>query len=219
MKTVVGCFVWGTKYPQAYVDRLELGLRRHTTFPFRFRVFHPAPEDMHLTEVKGCFARLRVFDPEWQARNGIDPGDRLVIVDLDVVVTGDLEPLLTKPEPFGILCGVNSANPGKFNGSFWWTTGGYRPDVWTDFSLEAAAKVPFYEFPDDQAWLEAKLADVAGEVGPGDGLYALHKPGWPRGDALPRNARLVAFPGWRDPAGYVTLDWVKRHWLPDPAAA
>ncbi|TIV05127.1 MAG: hypothetical protein E5W02_28530, partial [Mesorhizobium sp.] len=88
---------------------------------------------------------------------------------------------------------------------------GYRPDVWHEFSLELAAKVPFHEFPDDQAWLADMLPD-AGSFGPEDGVYAFQKRGWPKGEALPKNAKIVAFPGWRDPSQYVRLDWVQEHW-------
>jgi hypothetical protein len=31
-------------------------------------------------------------------------------------------------------------------------------------------------------------------------ISALWIPGWPTGMALPRDAKLVVFPGWRDPA-------------------
>ena len=210
-KLILSTWAWGSKYGPEYIDRLRAGIARNLTLDHAFRVFSPPAEDEYLTHVKGCFARLRMFDPAWQAANGFEPGDRIVCLDLDLIVTGSLDHLVTRPEPFGILQGVNAANPGKFNGSFWWTTAGYRPDVWSDFTLEAAAKVPHYEFPDDQAWLEAKLPD-AGAVGPEQGVYGFQKPGWPRGNALPRNASIAAFPGWRDPQGFTHLDWVKEHW-------
>jgi hypothetical protein len=83
--------------------------------------------------------------------------------------------------------------------------------VWSDFSLEAAAKVPHAEFPDDQAWFEAKMPD-AGALGAEEGVFAFQKRNWPRGDALPKGARIVAFPGWRDPSKFTQLEWVKEHW-------
>jgi hypothetical protein len=83
--------------------------------------------------------------------------------------------------------------------------------VWSDFSLEAAEDVPYFEFPDDQAWLEAKMPD-AGAIGPEEGAYAFCKPGWPKGEALPGDAKLVAFPGWRDPSKFTHLPWVRNHW-------
>lgn len=211
MALVISTWTWGSKYNAEYRDRLAAGVARHLSQPHEFRIFEPEPEDRHLTEIPGCFARLRAFDPDWQARQGLAPGDRLVCLDLDLIITGSLDGLFDRPEPFGILQGVNASNPGKFNGSVWWTAAGYRPDVWSDFSLEAAAKVPHFEFPDDQAWLEAKLPDAAA-IGPADGVYGFCKPGWPKGHALPKNARIVAFPGWRDPVGFTHLDWVKEHW-------
>jgi hypothetical protein len=69
--------------------------------------------------VPGCFARSALFDPEWQARHGIEPGDRFVCLDLDLIVTGPLDGLFDRPEPFAILQGVNASNPCPYNGSVW----------------------------------------------------------------------------------------------------
>ncbi len=211
MALIVSTWVWGSKYGPDYVEKLRAGVARHLSLPHEFRVFTPPAEDTYLTEVKGCFARLRTFDPQWHAANGIEPGDRIVCMDLDLVVTGPLDDLFDRAEPFTILQGVNTANPCPFNGSLWMLEAGYRPDVWHEFSLDLAQKVPFHEFPDDQAWLADMLPD-AGAFGLEDGVYAFQKKGWPKGEALPRNARIVAFPGWRDPSQYVRLDWVKEHW-------
>ncbi len=206
-------WIWGDKYGPEYGRRLRNAVERHLTEPHDFCTFAPEDEDWPLTDTKGCFARLRTFDPAWQARNGFKPGDRIVCLDLDLIVTGSLDGLFDRPEPFVILQGVNASNPCPFNGSVWMTTAGYRPDVWIDFSLEAAAKVPHDSFPDDQAWFAHKMPD-AGAFGPTDGVYAFHKPGWPsKSPHLPDGAKIVAFPGWRDPAGFTHLDWVREHWV------
>lgn len=207
----IGTFVWGRKYPPHYIERLKAGVARNTTVPYRFHVWTPHPEDEELTRIPGCFCRLRALCPEWQASHGIEEGDRLVCLDLDLVVTGALDPLLAKREPFVILQGVNAVNPNPFNGSVWSLQAGYRPDVWSDFTLEKASKVTWYAFPDDQAWFHHKMPD-AGAFGPRDGVYAFQKRGWPRGTALPANARIVAFPGCRDPSQFSHLDWVREHW-------
>jgi hypothetical protein len=90
---------------------------------------------------------------------------------------------------------------------------GKHENVWKDFSLKNAGMVPYYEFPDDQAWLADRVPGAAGwKVGQGSGVYAFHKPGWPKGDELPKDARLVAFPGWRDPSKFSHLPWIKQHW-------
>ena len=157
--------------------------------------------------------KANLFDREWQRAHGIAEGDRIVLVDLDVVITGPLDDLFDRDEDFVILQGANSANPCPFNGSLQMLRAGKHQDVWSDFSLKNAGQVPFYEFPDDQGWLAAKIPDAAGwKAGPESGVYAFQKPGWPKGDALPKDARLVAFPGWRDPARFASLDWIKANW-------
>jgi hypothetical protein len=210
-RLLVTAWSWGDKYGQVYRERLAAAVARNLTWRHEFRILEPEPEDAALLAAPGCFCRLRAFDPAWQWRQGLDPGDRIVCLDLDLVVTGRLDDLLARPEPFAILQGVNASNPCPYNGSAWWTMAGYRPDVWTDFSLPAAARVPHDAFPDDQAWLAHKLPGAAA-IGPKDGVYAFGKPGWPKGEALPKGARIVAFPGWRDPSKFEHLDWVKEHW-------
>jgi hypothetical protein len=152
-----------------------------------------------------------MFSPEWQYMNGMD--DRLVCIDLDVVVTGELDPLFDRPESFLILQGANAANPCPFNGSLMMLRPGVHPEVWSDFTVDVAAKVPFYEFPDDQGWLWHKVPDAAGwKAGPSSGVYAFQKPGWPKGNDLPTDARLVVFPGWRSPEKFFHVPWIKKHW-------
>jgi len=213
MALVIGTWFWGEKYPTYYVDRLRAGVARNLKQDYEFRVFSPEPEDAYLTETPGCLCRLRTFDPDWQEAQGIEPGDRIVTLDLDLIVTGPLDPLFNAVDPFKILMGANSANPCPYNGSVWMLRAGYRPDVWADFSLEAIKASPKYEYHDDQGWMAFKLPRENGwRVGPSSGIYAFKKPGWPGGDELPKDARIVAFPGWRDPNDVKHLDWVKQHW-------
>lgn len=202
---------WGSKYPSHYVERLAAGVRRNLKQEHRFIVARPSPQDEHLTHIKGCFARLRMFDPAWQESHGIKPGERVVNLDLDLVVTGPLDDLFDRPEDFVILQGIHSANPCPYNGSVWMLRAGYQPDVWTDFSVDAAAAVPFFEFPEDQAWLAAKIPGAAA-FGPRNGVFGFKKPGWPACDKLPLGAKIVAFPGARDPSQFGHLDWMKANW-------
>lgn len=204
-------WVWGTKYPGHYVERLERAVSRNLRQKHVFHVCQPLVSDEHLTKIKGCFARLRTFDPEWQEAQGIKPGDRIVCLDLDLVVTGPLDELFNRQEPFVILQGVNAVNPNPFNGSVWMLRAGHRPDVWSEFSLEAAGKMPFFAFPDDQAWFHLKMPD-AGVWGPQDGVYGFQKPGWLAGTQLPPGAKLVAFFGARDPSQFRHLAWVRENW-------
>lgn len=207
-------WIWGDKYKNGYVEKLQSGLARHMTQDYQFRVFNPLPEDMHLTEILGCYARLRMFDPAWQERQGLKVGDQLVCLDLDNVITRSIGTLFNRSESFVILQGANSMNPCPFNGSVMMLRVGAHPEVWSDFSVEAACRVPYYEFPDDQGWLHHKLRNAAGwRCGGSSGIYAFQKRGWgARSVELPADARIVCFSGRSDPSEYIHVPWVNEHW-------
>ena len=221
-------WIWGDKYDDSYVQKLSDGVHRNLTEGHRFICFTDRErklnagieqwpikvEDYHLTQVKGCFVRLRLFDPEFQATLGVKPGDRIVNLDIDMVVTGELDGIFNRPEPFVIFGGANAVNPCPYNGSVFMLRAGYRPDVWSDFSLDAASKIRKHEFPDDQGWFWEKLPDAAvWKAGAESGVYGFEKPGWPpKTTNLPVGAKLVAFFGWRDPSKFEHLGWVKDNW-------
>lgn len=222
----VSTWLWGDKYTVEDVMKLRRGIARHLTQPHRFlvmtereREWEPpesverhAIKDPDLLRHKGCFARLRMFDSGWQKNRGID--DRLVCLDLDVIIVGPLDPLFDRPERFVILAGANSRNPCPYNGSVIMLRPGHNEIVWSLFSYEAACKLKFYEYPDDQGWLAHMLPNEATwQCGRKSGIYGFMKPGWITGDVLPEQARIVAFPGARQPSNFMHLDWVKRNWV------
>lgn len=211
---------WGERFSDLHVRRLAAGIARHHAAPHRFVCVTDRPvdgiecwpierQDRYLLAIPGCLARLRAFDPAWQSRHGIE---RLVCIDLDTVITGPLDPLFDRPEPFVILQGANLANPCPFNGALWLLDFYKYSRVWLDFNLFAARKVPHYEFPDDQSWIYHMVPDAAGwTCGPASGAYVYKKRAWPPGDALPHGARLVTFVR-RDPKDLMHLPWVREHW-------
>lgn len=236
----VTTWLWGDKFGVEDVAKLAAGVRRNLKQPHRFVCVTDHEEyfnagiwsqnigenilctpilDRDLLAIKGCFARLRMFDPEWQHEIGVD--DRFVNIDLDTVITGSLDPLFDRPEPFAILQGGNASNPCPYGGALMMLRANVHPEVWTDFSLDAASKVPFYEFPDDQGWIAHKVPGAAGwKAGLQSGVFVFRKPGWPSydrkmrrgGDDLPAGARLVTFNGGRSPEQFKHLDWIKKHW-------
>lgn len=204
---------WGTKYPTHYIDRLRRSIARNTRQPHEFLLCEPEAEDRGLVEIPGCFCRLRMFEPRWQEKQGLDVGDRLVCLDLDLIITGELDPVFDRDDSFCILQGANVSNPCPFNGSVMMLKVGAHADVWDDFSLPAARAQPYHDFPDDQGWLWHKIPEAAGwQVGPTSGVWAFQKSGWPKGHDLPPGARIVAFPGWRDPAKFEHVSWVRENW-------
>jgi hypothetical protein len=220
-------WLWGSKYTLDDVYKLKRGVARCLKQPHRFLVMtererdwsppygieRHAIKDPELLAYPGCFARLRMFDYGWQHNRKID--DRLVCMDLDMVITGELDKLFDRPETFVILAGANSLNPCPYNGSVFMLRPGCHGQLFSDFSMEEARKIGHYKFPDDQGWFWHKLPNAATwQAGRTSGVYGFKKPGWHHGsDRLPEQARIVAFPGHRQPKDFMHLDWVRKHWV------
>jgi len=218
-------WMWGDKYGMRDIVRLFKAVKKNLRAEHRFHVFSE-PDFPHLEDGYGikahpiedpsligrnCFCRLRMFDPRWQQRN--DLRGTIVSLDLDVVITGTLDPLFETSKTFMILRGANAANPCPYNASVMLLKAGHHAKVWTEFSIEKANAVPFYEFPDDQGWIWHMLPKAHGWPVGKSGIYAFQKPGWPKGnDALPVNARLVTFIGARKPEQFTALPWVQKFW-------
>jgi hypothetical protein len=211
-------WLWGDKYSGVDVHRLAVGVKRHLRQPYRFLVFSDRPLGGFGSRPilnpnlcgRHCFCRLRLFDPQFQAMHGIIDG-RIVSLDLDAVITGPLDPLFDRPESFVILQGVNEINPCPFNASVTMLRAGEHAQVWDSFSFAEAQRIKFHEFPDDQGWIWHRLPNAAAFTVK-DGIYGFQKPGWPAGDRLPADARIVAFIGKRKPARYAHLPWLREHW-------
>ena len=225
MALVICTWLWGRKYSARYVERLYAGVRKHLKQPFRFLcmterericnfstgIERHAIKDPELTTIAGCFARLRMFDPGWQINRGIE--DRVACLDLDMVITGTLDPLFDRSEDLVVLQGANASNPCPYNCSVMMLRKGAHPELWSEFDVAGIRNIPCHQFPDDQGWIWHRVKDAAGwQVGKASGIYAFGKPGWPNGENLPKDARIVAFPGHRDPSAYTRLAWVREHW-------
>lgn len=222
MAILITTFLWGDKYNAKDVMRLCSGFRKHLKQEHRFLCVTNEELDLKgiettilkdpgLTKIPGCFARLRLFDWVWQ--KDIGGTDRIVCCDLDCVVTRQLDPLFDRPESFVVLGGANASNPCPFNGSLWMLKAGQHREVWNEFTMQRARETKHYKFPDDQGWFWHMVPNAATwQVGPKSGIYAFQKPGWPTGENLPSDARLVVFPGWRSPNKFKHVPWIREHW-------
>lgn len=155
-----------------------------------------------------CYRRLKLYSEE--ARELF--GDRIVSLDLDCVITGDLTPLWDRPEDFVVWGQTNPANP--YNGSMQLLTAGARRQVWEDFdpvqSPILARRRGF--FGSDQAWLCACLGPNEARWTTKDGVYSYRIDCKPRGGRLPEGARIVFFHGQIDPdhPEAQRLEWVRE---------
>lgn len=215
-----------TRYSSAHVNTLQRMASRHYPHPFRFfcvtdesEGIDPAIEVIPLwhdhAEVRNiggphkvsCYRRLKLFSSE--ARGTF--GERLVCLDLDVVILGDLSPLWDREEDFVIN---QDAQPQWYNGSMFLLTAGSRERAWTEFDPETSPSVAREESGhggSDQAWLTHCLPGEA-TWGPEDGVlsYKRHV----RKTGLSSDAKVVMFHGQFKPWGpeVEDLDWIREHY-------
>lgn len=167
----------------------------------------PSPEGGRFP---ACYRRLWAFSDEAAAL-----GDRLVVMDIDLVIVGSLEPVLARAEPFvGWRPLASWGGRLRIGGGLYALTAGACQDVWTSFVANppaaiARARAAGYR-GSDQAWLSYSLAESCPVWGPEAGLYSIRDMANGRAP-LPRDARLVQFNGpvkpWQS-----QLSWVRAHW-------
>lgn len=169
-----------------------------------------------------CYRRLKVFDKDM----GAVLGERFVCLDLDMLITGDLRPLLNRTEDFIAWKNPNPMWP--YNGSMFMITAGSRPQVWESFdpkkspALSNAAGCR----GSDQGWMSYVLGRDEATWGPADGVYSYQDEILMRrrvngrlvingSGPLPRAAKVVAFHGRYDPWEKETQrmsPWVSEHY-------
>jgi hypothetical protein len=95
-------------------------------------------------------------------------GKRFVCMDLDCVITGNLDPLFDVPDDFKIFHGTGGGRP--YNGSMILMTAGARSQVYEQFNQEAAVEAGNKFLGSDQAWISQVLGPDEATWGPADGV-------------------------------------------------
>jgi len=211
--TNVICVKWGTKYGPDYVNKLYNGIKRNTTKPFTFLCFTDNADGLEqgikavpLKENwKGWWGKATLFSKDC----GLE--GRNFFIDLDMIITGNIDDVMSFDEPFGILrsdlFACEKENKDGYNSSIIiWNSKAFEPIyselkrnvdnihkyiVRFDFWLEMMVKNPSY--------LQDKykgIVDFTNECM----------------TELPKHASVVCFP--RSPKPHeCDLPWIKQHWV------
>jgi hypothetical protein len=166
-----------------------------------------------------CYRRLKLYDRTTQHSIGIDKGDRIVGIDLDTLICGDIRSTF---QTEGLYVGWHLKNWQQkwvFNGSLQMFTAGTLQEIWSDFdpssSPKEALKAGFRG--SDQAWLSYKLCEREGVVGLGWPLVSSYPLQNRIQGVLKHETRLIFFHGsekpW-DPNPMFHTPWIKRYWRP-----
>lgn len=163
-----------------------------------------------------CFVRLKAFSKDFEKI----AGDRFVSIDLDCVITGNIDPLFDHDNDFMIWGQTHDINP--YNGSMWMMNTGSRSKVWDDFDpvkSPALARTKGF-FGSDQSWMCYALGPNEKRWTTADGVYSYRnhirneKNISGVANSLPSNARLVFFHGQYNPwdAEMQKIEWVEQHY-------
>ncbi|WP_281827375.1 glycosyl transferase [Jannaschia rubra] len=115
------CINWGTRYGARYINNLHAMVARNITPPFRFHCFTDVREGVHPDVVchdlppmpgavprksRGKWQKARLWASDLGGLSG-----QVLFLDLDVVVTGSLDPFFTFGNPDDVVLARNMAKP------------------------------------------------------------------------------------------------------------
>lgn len=228
----VVCWLWRapgyrTAFHVEHVNALRAAVERHYAAPHRFicvtnetegfdagvelardREDFAAVPSPHGHPNPSCYRRLRLFAPD----AGATFGERFVSLDLDCVITGDLQPLWDRPDNFVIWRDPGGRTP--YCGSMMLLRAGARLQVWNDFDPKASPQAALTAgcMGSDQGWIAHCLGPHEATWTAADGVLSYKRDALRR-NFLPAGARIVFFHGrpkpW-DPEPRA-LAWVREH--------
>ena len=232
MITVV-IWKWGKKYQARHVAKMQSMLKRHLLQPHRIVCItdkaDDLPEGVTPAPMRGvlpgdtkCMRRMWIYSAEAAAL-----GQRLFQIDLDVVVTDTIDPIVNRPEDFVIWKSDSNFKDGwAYNPTVLLITPGSMDDIWRTYKAKPKRIIRQTEedgwgakVNTDQAVAGYLLQDRAVPVWTdADGIRGFRvfagKHGQ-RGKSLPAGTRIVSFHGPRDPSVEDLQDkcpWIMEHW-------
>ena len=215
------------EYDADHVNILYASVKRNTTLPFQFFCvtddktgINPEITTIDLwdkcKELGGCYNRLFMFSKEMKSIFG----KRFVTIDLDSTIVGNIDEILNKPGDFIINTFYNTGSWGQiYNGGLMMMNTGSKSQVWETFDynespkLMASMKKEKKLIGSDQAWIQFTLGENESRFTPQqDGVYdfkSLNE----SNNSLPSNAKIVFFPGKKDPKLLrENIGWIKENW-------
>ncbi len=229
----VAVWKWGKKYQMEHVAKLQSMLQRHLHVPHRIVCITDTPHGLPKGVIPAALPKKLKYDHKCLRRMWLYSaeaariGDRLFQIDLDVVITDTIDPLVDRSEPFVIWKSDSNTRHGwAYNATLMLITPGAKDEVWRTFAQDP---VGILKAADDDGWWGKVNSDQAvacylmkdQEIPvwtQEDGIYAYRvfagKHG-DRGQVLPEGARIVSFHGPRDPSLpdlQQKSPWINTHW-------
>jgi len=213
MTRIVVCMKWGARYGADYANRLHSAVRRNLDGDLRFLCFtddasgldaaieaHPLPE-IELPERVRWLPWRKVS--LWRAPLGPLTDEEVLFLDLDVVVTGALDPFFGyAPGKACIIENWTQKGEGVGNTTCYRFRVGAHTEIFETFAADPEAILARYRA--SQQYVSAMLPEKV--YWPAEwcvsfkhDLLPAFPRNWTRAAELPPTARLVAFTGRPDP--------------------
>lgn len=232
-------FKWGSKYSAEHVATLFSMLARNLTIPWEPVLITDDPDDVpmwagkpafrviplweEMKDAKLCGVRLRAFAEDMREIIG----ERFAWIDLDVVITGNVDHIFGRTEDFIAL--ATPQGPLRYNGSLVMMDAGaysYVHGLWTP---EHYATLPTYYSmrgmhaggQSDEGWMTLQLPELptfnGGWGKREDGIYYFRKDLQSGRLRLPTDARMVVMNGRANDPSFPDLQrrcpWLVEHWV------
>lgn len=235
-------------YTAEHVNIMDSMLRRNLSIPYRLICITDDPTDINCETYRlwndledlpndswkdldvnkdktfpSCYRRLKIFTKETTRALGINDNDRVVSMDLDMVITANLDALFDREENFvGWHGGSGDGRKLKlngYNGSLWMFRAGTCEFLWDEFDREKSpteAKEAGY-YGSDQGWLSYKLYGNNPQWTCEDGVCRYYPvlSKYEDGKKLPPGTKIAVFCGkwkpWQDEV-IVHSPWIKKHY-------
>jgi len=224
------CWKWGGLFSAVHVNVLREALRRHVHVDHELVCVTDTPSDIcddvrvlpmpaRFSQTPRCRRRMQGYSREFSEAIG----RRICHIDLDVVVSGDLTPFVTRPEP---IVGYRVGHAGVISGSVLLADAGALDGAWQNFAADPDGYPA--SLPERRASDQAMINDWLKTQPPipywteADGIVSYYGAGYerlehwgvgPNRPNLPANTRLVILGS----ADLEVLDsdrfeWVRDHW-------
>jgi hypothetical protein len=200
-------YLWGTSYRAPHVQRLAQSVRQWLTVPHRFlcltdhpvsgveTVANPAPE--YPTR---CYRRLWLF-----SEAAAQLGDRILHLDLDLVICGPLDALVRRSADLTIYrAGSIAARGYSLNPSVLWLRTGTQTDIWDRYrrhprEVAAAANADGFWGSDQAVISHLRKNMTVDTFGDEDGVVSFRRIRHESLAAPPPGTCIVSFHGKRTP--------------------
>jgi hypothetical protein len=200
------CVKWGIKYGAEYVNRLHAAIRRNTTIKYKFHCFTDNSTNLHsdiiihslpYSTLEGWWHKVYLFNKNIN----IPVGEKIVFFDLDTLITGNIDDLLSLESADlitvrDLLTGIIMSLPSNSNNMqsciMIWKHGGLN-HIWDNFFKNIDKSIDSVKPHGDQRWIQTQvknclyIQDLLPNYIVSFKVNCL--------DGLPRDTRVVCFHG------------------------